>query len=235
MSLDDTVMNQDEVLNELPEESPDDDSQVKPEALYPGDTGALPEDARRVLVQLLSGPSIDGKRHSKLWPALLRYQDVLRSRLADLFLELIVDQDLEVAFTRQADTGELDAPRLLRRSTMTFLDSALMLYLRQLLTDADVQGQRAVVSAEEITEQLKLYEKSQSTDAAGFEKRINAAIEKARKNSILNAIRGSENRYEISPTLKLLFSAEEIAALIKVYEQYQMVDTDQSPASEDVD
>ncbi|MGD8570097.1 MAG: DUF4194 domain-containing protein [Gammaproteobacteria bacterium] len=228
-------MNQDEVLNELPEESPDDDSQVKPEALYPGDTGALPEDARRVLVQLLSGPSIDGKRHSKLWPALLRYQDVLRSRLADLFLELIVDQDLEVAFTRQADTGELDAPRLLRRSTMTFLDSALMLYLRQLLTDADVQGQRAVVSAEEITEQLKLYEKSQSTDAAGFEKRINAAIEKARKNSILNAIRGSENRYEISPTLKLLFSAEEIAALIKVYEQYQMVDTDQSPASEDVD
>lgn len=235
MSLDDTVMNQDEVLNELPEESPDDDSQVKPEALYPGDTGALPEDARRVLVQLLSGPSIDGKRHSKLWPALLRYQDVLRSRLADLFLELIVDQDLEVAFTRQADTGELDAPRLLRRSTMTFLDSALMLYLRQMLTDADVQGQRAVVSAEEITEQLKLYEKSQSTDAAGFEKRINAAIEKARKNSILNAIRGSENRYEISPTLKLLFSAEEIAALIKVYEQYQMVDTDQSPASEDVD
>jgi len=210
-------MNWDESLHE----SQDVKRQTKEDALYSGDTGTLSEDARRVLVQLLSGPSIDSKRHSKLWPALLRYQDIIRSRLAELFLELIVDQDLEVAFTRQADTGDLDAPRLLRRSTLTFLDSALMLYLRQLLTDADVQGQRAVVSSAEMIEQMKLYEKSQSTDQAGHEKRINAAIEKARKNSILNAIRGSEDRYEISPTLKLLFSAEEIVALIKIYDTYQ--------------
>jgi hypothetical protein len=189
--------------------------------LYQGDTGAIPEDARRVLVQLLAGPSIDSRRHSKLWPALLRYRDVIHSRLSELFLELIVDEDLQVAFTRQADTSELDAPKLLRRSPLTFLDSALMLYLRQLLTDADIQGQRAVVSSEEIVEQLRLYEKSQSTDQAGFEKRITSAIEKAKKNSILSAIPGGENRYEISPTLKLLFNAEEISALIKIYQTYQ--------------
>jgi len=207
--------------DESPHESKNEMRQTKEESLYPGDTGTLSEETRRVLIQLLSGPSIDSKRHSKLWPALLRHQDIIRSRLAELFLELIVDQDLEVAFTRQADTDDLDAPRLLRRSTLTFLDSALMLYLRQLLTDADVQGQRAVVSIAEMVEQMKLYEKSQSTDQAGFEKRISSAIEKARKNSILNAIRGSEDRYEISPTLKLLFSAEEITRLIKIYETYQ--------------
>jgi len=189
--------------------------------LYSGDKGKLPEDARRVLVQLLSGPSIDSKRHSKLWPALLRYQEILSSRLSDLFLELIIDLDLQVAFIRQADTGEIEAPKLLRRTTLTFLDSVLMLYLRQLLTDADVQGQRAVVSTTEMVEQMKLYEKEQSTDQAGFEKRINAAIEKARKNSILNVIPGGEGRYEISPTLKLLFSAEEIAALLIIYDTYK--------------
>lgn len=189
--------------------------------LYPGDTGAIPADARRVLVQLLAGPSIDSTRHSKLWPALLRYREIIHSRLSELFLELIVDEDLQVAFTRQADTAELDAPKLLRRSPLTFLDSVLLLYLRQLLTDADIQGQRAVVSVQEIVEQLKLYEKSQNTDQAGFEKRITSAIEKAKKNSILSAITGSENRYEISPTLKLLFNAEEISALIKIYQTYQ--------------
>lgn len=189
--------------------------------LYPGDSGKLPEDARRVLAQLLAGPSIDSKRHSKLWPTLLRHYDIIRSRLSELFLELVVDQDLQVAFTRQADTGELDAPKLLRRSPLTFLDSALLLYLRQLLTDADIQGQRAVVSRTEIVEQLKLYEKRQSTDPAGFEKRISSAIDKAKKNSILNLIPGGENRYEISPTLKLLFNAEEISALIKIYQSHQ--------------
>ena len=40
-------------------------------ALYPGDTGMLPEPARRALVQLLSGPSLEGRRHPRLWPALL--------------------------------------------------------------------------------------------------------------------------------------------------------------------
>ena len=36
-------------------------------------------------------------------------------------------------------------------------------------------------------------------------------------NSILQKIRGSEDRYEISPTLKLLFSAEHIAELTRQY------------------
>jgi hypothetical protein len=190
-------------------------------ALYPGDTGVLPEDARRVLVQLLAGPSLDGKRHTKLWPALLRFEEVIRSRLAEIFLELVLDRDQQVGFVRQADTGELEAPILLRRTTLTFLESALMLYLRQLLTEADAQGRRAVVSEMEMIEQMKLYERSQNTDRAGFDKRIKAAINKVKENSIISSIRGADDRYEISPTLKLLFSAEVIAALIQQYAAYR--------------
>jgi len=40
-----------------------------------------------------------------------------------------------------------------------------------------------------------------------------------KKNSLLNAIRGSEGRYEIAPTLKLLFSAEQVVALSRLYAQ----------------
>lgn len=186
-------------------------------ALYPGDTGQLPEEARRVLAQLLAGPSLDAKRHGKLWPALRRHEAVIRSRLAELFLELVLDDDLEVAFTRQADTGELDAPILLRRAPLSFIQSVLLLYLRQLLTEAAARGERAVVSGSEMVEQMKLYEPSENTDRVGFEKRIRAAIEKVKDHSIISPIRASEDRYEISPTLKLLFSADEIAALSRQY------------------
>lgn len=190
-------------------------------ALYPGDAGVLPEDARRVLVQLLAGPSLDGKRHTRLWPALLRHEHVIRSRLAELFLELVLDRDQQVGFVRQADTGELEAPILLRRTTLTFLESALMLYLRQLLTEADAQARRAVVSETEMVEQMRLYERGGNTDRAGFERRIKAAINKVRENSIISSIRGADDRYEISPTLKLLFSAEVIAALTQQYAAYR--------------
>ena len=187
--------------------------------LYPGDTGRLPLDARRVLVQLLAGPSVDRKRHGNLWPALLQHQAVIRSRLSELFLELVLDADLEVAFTRRPDTGDLEAPILLRRAPLTFIQSVLMLYLRQLLTKAAAQGERAVVSGEEMLEQMRLYEHSDNSDPAGFEKRVRAAIDKVKDNSIISPIRGSDDRYEISPTLKLLFSAEEISALKRQYEK----------------
>jgi len=190
---------------------------LSPASLFSGDTGRLPEDARRVLVQLLSGPSLDRKRHSKLWAALLQHQDSLHSRLAELFLQLVVDSDLEVAFVRQADTGELEAPILLRRTPLTFLQSVLLLYLRQLLAEAEASGQRAVVSRPEMADHLKLYEQSANVDKAGFDKRVNSAIEKVKENSIISQIRGSEERYEISPTLKLMFSAEQIAALTRRY------------------
>lgn len=187
-------------------------------ALYLGDKGELAMDTRRVLVQLLSGPSLDGRRHSRLWPVLIRDEAIIRARLADLFLELVIDMDQQVAFTRQADVGELEAPILLRRSPLTFIDSVVLLFLRHRLTQSDVRGERAVLAAFEIVEHAAPYERAVSTDHAGFEKKIKASIEKMKKNSILQKIRGSEDRYEISPTLKLLFSAEQIVALT---EQYQ--------------
>ena len=199
--------------------------------LYPGDTGELPLDARRVLVQLLSGPSLDGRRHGVLWPALLRHQDAIRSRMADLFLELVLDTEDQVAFVRQADTGELEAPILLRSTRLTFLDSVLLLYLRQQLAEADLRGERAVVAGEDMQEQLALYESALNTDHAGFEKRAAASIEKAKKNSLISTIRGNENRYEVSPTLKLLFSAEQVAALAKVYTE-ALVDQNKTPGED---
>lgn len=193
------------------------EEQASDQALYHGDSGELSLDTRRVLVQLLAGPSLDGQRHSKLWPILIRDEAVIRSRLAELFLQLVIDRDLQVAFTRQADTGDLEVPLLLRRANLTFIDSILLLHLRQRLTQAETHGDRAVISTDEIVEFLSIYEQTGNTDRALFEKRIYASIEKIKKHSILRKIRSSDDRFEISPTLKLLFSAEEIQALTRIY------------------
>jgi hypothetical protein len=211
--------------------------QESDQALYQGDSGELSLDARRVLVQLLAGPSLDGQRHSKLWPILIRDEMAIRSRLSELFLQLVIDRDLQVAFTRQAETGDLEVPRLLRRANLTFLDSILLLHLRQRLTQAEAHGDRAVVSTDEIVEFLGVYEQAGNTDRALFEKRIHASIEKIKKHSILRKIRSSEDRFEISPTLKLLFSAEEIQVLTRIYrdmrETESSADQDEQTQSEE--
>jgi hypothetical protein len=202
-------------LNGIESEKPDNIEN----SLFADDAGELPLDTRRALVQLLSGPSLDGHRYSKLWPVLLRDESVIRRRLADLFLELIIDRDLQVAFTRQADTDDLEAPTLLRRAQLTFIESVLLLYLRQQLAQAASHGERAVVSKTDIVEHLILYDRQGNTDRAGFDKRVYASIEKIKKYNIIQKIRASDDRFEVSPTLKLLFSAEEIQELTKQYQR----------------
>lgn len=187
---------------------------------FPGDTGSLPFEARRVLCQLLAGPSVDGERHALLWPVLLHEESGIRARLCELFLELVLDRELRVAFVRQADTGELETPTLLRSSPLTFIDSVLLLTLRQRLAEAETRGQRAVVDVDELHAQLAVYEPPQGTDRAGFTKKLNAAIEKMKKNNVLQPIRGSEGRHEVSPALKLLFSAEDVQALGAIYREH---------------
>ncbi len=93
-------------------------------------------------------------------PALIRSEAAIRSSLADLFLELVLDRDSGVAFTRQADTEDVDAPVLLRTSPLTFIDSVLLLYLRQQLAEADARGNRAVVADAEMAEALAIYERT---------------------------------------------------------------------------
>jgi len=195
------------------------DAEAAPVKLFEGDSGELELETRRVLVQLLAGPSLDGRRHPKLWPVLVCDEALIRRRLSELFLDLVMDADLQVAFTRQADAGDLETPVLLRRAQLTFLDSIMLLHLRQRLTQADAQGERAVISVDEIVEHMSVYERSTNTDRAGFNKRIQASIEKIKTHSILQKIRSNEDRFEISPTLKLLFSAEAIQALTRTYQR----------------
>lgn len=189
------------------------------DVMFAGDTGELRAETRRCLVALLSGPSVDGQRHPSLWSILVRDRKVLQSRLHDIFLDLVVDPEQKVAFIRQvpSDDGE-SIPILLRRHQLTFIDSALVLFLRQRLTEADSANERAVVSLQEMTDHLSVFEKAQNNDGVRFDKQCLAAIEKVKALNLIRPIRASDGRFEISPTLKLLFSAEDIQMLASAYE-----------------
>ncbi|ODU31370.1 MAG: hypothetical protein ABS97_20155 [Lysobacteraceae bacterium SCN 69-320] len=181
--------------------------------LYAGDCGNLPMDTRQALCKLLSGPYLEVD--SPHWPALLRDEGTIRARLADLFLELVIDRERKVAFSRQADTGELDTPILQRTSTLSFLDSVMVLNLRQRLVDADGLDQRAVVEQDALLEDMEVF--ASAGDAVATRKRIGASIEKLKKANLLQPIRGTEGRYEIAPVLRLPFTAEDVQALSARY------------------
>jgi len=72
------------------------------------------------------------------------------------------------------------------------------------------------VDESELVEQLEIYVPA-GGDRVLASKRIVSAIKDLKKNSILKPIRGSESRFEVSPVLRLLFTADDVQAMAAAY------------------
>lgn len=198
--------------------APDDTTTSQPmetaSALWEGDLGTLGEKSRRALLELLHGPYLSARRRPQLWQALIADETAIRSRLHDMFLDLVIDQHDEFAFTRQVRTEEMTVPSALRTKPMTFLDTAMLLVLRQhLLTAAGER--RVIVGKEEVFEQLSVYRQG---DDSGWAKRLNSSWTKMLNSfSVLQQI--EEDRAEVSPVLKVMIGPEEARAFTELYRE----------------
>ena len=91
--------------------------------------------------------------------------------------------------------------------------------LRAALASSSAAGQRAVVGGAELIADLAAYEDPAKSDKARFAKQCSAVVEALKRVSVLRPIPGSADRYEVSPTLALLVSAEQLEAFTRTYER----------------
>ncbi len=187
------------------------------EPLFEGDAGVLNFDQRQLLVTLLRGPYLLRADKKHLWETLVLSREAIESMLNNLFLTLVCDEELGIAFCRQADTGELDAPQLLREFHLTYLDSVLLLEMRQRLIEAKEKGERGFIAADSVEEILKTFDASSRSNERIFKQHVNAVLTRLQERKLLRRA-GQSQMYEISPVLELIFNAEEISALKNAYE-----------------
>lgn len=182
--------------------------------LWTGDTGRLHDQSRRALLRLLQGPYLSGRAQPQLWSALVADEATIRSRLHDLFLDLVIDHVDEFAFTRKVRTGEVDVPQALRSERLTFADTVMLLVLRQLLLAAATDS-RVIVDQEEVFERLAVY---RDGDESTYRRNLNAAWTRMKNRfRVLHDV--GEDRVEISPVVKFLIDEDRVRALTQVYAQ----------------
>ncbi|HLS33350.1 MAG TPA: DUF4194 domain-containing protein [Brevibacterium sp.] len=183
-----------------------------PSALWRGDTGTLHEASRRVLLELLKGPYVSGSQNPGLWSALVADQVTIRSRLHDLFLDLVLDEFDEFAFTRKVETHDLQVPSALRAERLTFLDTAMLLVLRQFLLAAPGE-ERVIVGRDEVYEQLSVY---RDGDESTFLRNLNGSWGRmVNKLRVLHS--AGEDRFQISPMVRFLIDEDRVRELTAVY------------------
>jgi hypothetical protein len=135
----------------------------------------LPEPARRALVSLLMSRYVSRSRNRAAWEGILNFESDIRARLDDLFLDLVVDHEAEVAFKRQQD-GD-DVPRVLRKEKALTRDASFVLiFLRREYEFTVPDDWPVIITREQIGEFLRAYREEGDGDDVRFSRRVDAAI-----------------------------------------------------------
>jgi hypothetical protein len=184
-------------------------------SLFEGDEGALDLRQRQALVTLIKQRFISHRTHPRDWQVLVDHERLLRSRLNDLFLDLVIDPLREVAWKRQAvsETGSR-FPTLLYDASWSREETLVLVHLRDRLRAGVTAGDtRVFIDREDIVEHVASFRPRHATDEAGDEKRARAAVQSVVKAGLL--IGGpSEDRYEISEAVEPLIPLELLQELL---------------------
>lgn len=197
-----------------------DNWEVPPEsssvALFSGDAGGLPFEQRRCLVRILKERYLSKDAHPDLWEVLIRNEDVLRSRLNDLFLMLHVDHKAEVAYKRQAvpDEGQRRFPTLLHDTAYNREETVLLVYLRERFQRERAAGAEAVlVDLDELVDRVAEFRPADTTDIAAEAKRASNAVDALRKGGVLHPT-AEPDRFTVSPVLDSLLPLPRLKELL---------------------
>nr|WP_153006477.1 DUF4194 domain-containing protein [Leucobacter sp. G161] len=183
-----------------------------PEEYFAGDRGVLEPAVRRVLVRLLQRRVIFAEKHSDEWAVLLENQQVIESRLHDLFVRLIVDPERGVAYKQQVRSEELEVPVLLRDESYNRAETLVLVYLRTVYQRESTAGELAVrIDVEEIEQTVLSYFNEQEGSPAARQKTVRSALGRLRQEGIVEE--ETEGRFTITPLVEVVLSADRLREL----------------------
>lgn len=197
------------------------------------DEGAeMPHEARRVLVYLMRQGAIIATQKPKLYQSLGRYQTQVRRHLAEVYLRLVLDEKAGIAFvgryeqedaaTTETDTetsteGDDDFVSLISKRTLSLYDTLLLLVLRRHYQERESAGeQKVTVDVEKLESYLTPF-LPLTNHAKADRKKLNAAIQRLISKKLLSAIRGSDDRYEITPIIRYVVDAAFLESMLEDY------------------
>lgn len=209
------------MTDEWTDEQPDDqDSALDEErtslSLFAEDVGELSLAQRKALLLLLRQRYVSAAQHSTEWRTLLDSEALIRSRLNDLFLDLHVDQNYELAFKRQARSeGDGRFPTLLHDTAYSREETILLVFLRQRFRSERAGGRESVlVDHDELVESVARFRPEHATDHSGDVRRATNAVENITKARILLKT-GDPDRFRISPVIEVLLPIERLGELLE--------------------
>jgi hypothetical protein len=157
------------------------------------------------------------------WLTLGRAGAGVRDHFATIGVEVVVDEDEGFAYLRSRPEveGEEALPRLVRRRTLTYPVSLLLVLLRKRLVEFETGGGegRLVLTTEQIVEMLRLFQ-AESTNDARLVDNAETTIKKAADLGFVRQLRGQSDHWEVRRILKAYVDAEALSGFAAKLREY---------------
>lgn len=169
--------------------------------------------AASAIIRLMQGV-VYRESDEDTWLALDRIGAGVRDHFATIGVDVVIDNDEGYAFLRSRPPaeGEEALPRLVRRRTLTYSVSLLLVLLRKRLVEFETAGGegRLVLSTDQLVEMLRLFEAESNNDARIVDN-VESTIKKAAELGFLRPLRGQTDNWEVRRILKAYVDAETLA------------------------
>ncbi|GAA4689286.1 protein of unknown function (DUF4194) [Promicromonospora umidemergens] len=183
-----------------------------PQAPFAGDTGTLDVAVRRVLVRLLQRRFLVADKNRAQWRTLLENQQLVESRLHDLFVHLVVDHDRGIAYKKQVRSAELDVPILLKDDPYGRAETLVLVHLRTVFQRERGAGETSArVDVEEVVQMVLTFFDPEDKNLAARQTEIRSAVKRLEKEGIIEE--ESEGRYRVTPLVEVVLSNERLVEL----------------------
>jgi hypothetical protein len=183
-----------------------------PAELFAGDAGTLDADVRRVLVQLLRRKFLLAEKNPAQWRTLLGNQQIIESRLHDLFVRLVVDHDRGIAYKQQVRSAELEVPILLKDDPYNRAETLVLVHLRTVFQRERGTGETSArVDIEELEQTVLTYFDPDDHNLARGQRDVRNAVQRLATEGLLTE--ESAGRYRITPLVEVVLSTEKLTEL----------------------
>lgn len=168
------------------------------------------------IIRLMQGV-VYREKSDDVWRTLERHPAPVRDHFSEIGIDVIID-DLEgYAYLRasEADEGEEPLPRLVKRRSLTYAQSLLVLLLRKRLAEFEGSGEegKLVLEREQLVELLRVF-LQESTNEARVIQKADQTIEQVVKLGFLKplrsrgAARSQPGAWEVQRIIKAYVDAE---------------------------
>ena len=183
-----------------------------PDQHFAGDSGTLDVPVRRVLVQLLRRRFLTAEQSRAQWRTLLENQQVIESRLHDLFIHLVVDHDRGIAYKKQVRSAELDVPIMLKDDPYSRAETLVLVHLRTVFQREQGAGESSArVDVEEVEQTVLTFFDPDEKNLAARQTEIRNAVRRLEREGIIQE--ESEGRFRVTPLVEVVLSNERLVEL----------------------